>query len=139
MSSVIMVAVMGTCTPTAARTAAGMNTKRPRYGNPAHTQQSIWVRALLPRRCLRSSILVQASQHSTNFRRSINILLTICMLLSCFKYSISLIMIQKHENLGGLRTCSGYSVWVEFAALHHLRRLHEGPVLVVLHHKVDKV
>ena len=36
ISRVIMVAVMGTCTPTAAKTAAGMNTKSPRYGNPAN-------------------------------------------------------------------------------------------------------
>ena len=30
-------------------------------------------------------------------------------------------------------------MWIEFASLHHLRRLHEVPLLVVFHNKVDEV
>lgn len=32
-----------------------------------------------------------------------------------------------------------HAVRVELAPLNHLRRLHEGPVLVVLNHQVDEV
>lgn len=125
---------MGTCTPAAASTAAGTNTNRPRYGNPAAVRTSaVCVQALIT--CMHG---IEDDDDGT---------LAGTMLIKCHVAAPQLSALLWCQFAGSLlvqqtdrvRTGGMHAVRVESAPLDHLRRLHEGPVLVVLNHQVDEV